>query len=250
MATTKIGELLKLNPYQGRGIIMGRTRVGNKAAIAYFIMGRSENSRNRIFVESGGKAKNIRSKAFDESKVTDPSLIIYTAVRVYDNRIIVSNGDHTDKIVKLMDQQQTFEQSLRHIDFEPDAPYYTPRISAIMHFGFGDDRRFNYAMAISKTAGGNPESCQRFLYAYNNPIAGQGHFIHTYSSDREPMPSFAGEPHTIEIPDSLDEFTNSIWENLDQNNKISLFTRYINVSSGEDESRIINKNVKNTQEQY
>jgi len=245
MEIKKIGELLKLNPYQGRGIIMGRVPAGNKAALAYFIMGRSENSRNRIFVESGGKAKNIRSKAFDESKVIDPSLIIYTAVRVYDNRVIITNGDHTDKIVKLMDKQMTFEQALREIDFEPDAPFYTPRISSIMHFCFGESRRFNYAMAISKTAGGDPTSCQRFLYAYNSPIAGQGHFIHTYMSDREPMPSFTGEPHTIEIPDNIDDFTNSIWDNLDNNNKISLFTRYINVSSGEDESRIINKNVKN-----
>ncbi|MDR0197203.1 MAG: IMP cyclohydrolase, partial [Oscillospiraceae bacterium] len=185
--------------------------------------------------------KNVRSKAFDESKVTDPSLIIYTPVRIMGNKVIVSNGDHTDAIAEFMDVQMTFEQALRYCDFESDEPYYTPRISGIVHFAEYESRKFNYALSIIKSANGNPGSCQRFLFSYNNPVAGFGHFIHTYKRDGEPLPSFEGEPILIETCNDIDEFTRLIWDNLDSNNKISLFTRFIDVGTGEFESRIINK---------
>jgi len=203
---------------------------------AYFIMGRSENSRNRIFVEEG---QGIRTQAFDESKLTDPSLIIYAPVRVLGNKTIVTNGDQTDTIYEGMDRQLTFEQSLRSRKFEPDAPNYTPRISGILHIENGN---YNYAMSILKSDNGCPDSCQRFTFAYNNPAAGEGHFIHTYKCDGTPLPSFEGEPKRIAVTDDIYGFTNLLWESLNEDNKVSLFVRYIDIAAGTYETRIVNKN--------
>ena len=234
----KISEVLQSHAYPGRGIIMGMTPDGNKAAIAYFIMGRSENSRNRVFVDEGD---NLRTQAFDESKVTDPSLIIYNPVKtdMGKSRVIVTNGVQTDGIAQLMDKKQlTFERALQFIEFEPDAPIYTPRISSIMNL-----REFNYALSIAKTADGNPDSCSRFVYSYE-PVAGQGHFIHTYDHENKELkllPSFAGEPIAIEIDADIDVFTDNIWSSLNADNKVSLFTRFIDLDSKKAESRVINK---------
>ncbi len=236
MTTINISEELKNNSYPGRGIIVGRSADGKNAVCAYFIMGRSSNSRNRIFVKDGD---GIRTQAFDESKLEDPSLIIYAPVRVLGNKTIVTNGDQTDTIYELMNKQMTFEQSLREREFEPDAPNYTPRISAVMKVSDGS---YNYAMSILKSADGDPESCQRFSFAYSNPIKGFGHFIHTYKCDGDPLPSFEGEPKKVEIPNSIDEFADTLWSSLNEDNKVSLFVRYINIATGETKSRIINKN--------
>ncbi len=227
---------LKNNSYPGRGIVIGRTPDGKKAITAYFIMGRSENSRNRVFVEAG---EGIRTQAFDPAKLTDPSLIIYTPVRVMGNKTIVTNGDQTDTIYEGMDIQLTFEQSLRCRKFEPDSPNYTPRISGIMHREGGG---FNYAMSILKSDNGNPDSCNRYTFAYENPLAGEGHFIHTYMHDGNPLQSFEGEPKLVETLDDIEEYTAMIWESLNKDNKISLFVRYIDVVSGDYETRIVNKN--------
>ena len=224
------------NSYPGRGIIIGKSADGKHAITAYFIMGRSDNSRNRVFVEDG---EGIRTQAFDPSKLTDPSLIIYAPVRVLGNKTIVTNGDQTDTIYELMDKQQTFEQALRTREFEPDAPNYTPRISGIMHIENG---KFNYAMSILKSNNGNPESSHRYTFAYENPAAGEGHFIHTYKCDGNPLPSFEGEPKLVSIPDDIDAFTSFVWENLNEDNKVSLFVRYIDIATGAYESRIVNKN--------
>ena len=221
--------------YHGRGIVIGRS--GKKAVIAYFIMGRSENSRNRVFVEDG---EGIRTQAFDESKMVDPHLIIYAPVRVLGNKTIVTNGDQTDTIYELMDKQMTFEQALRTREFEDDKPNYTPRISGIVHL---DNGEMNYAMSILKSADGDGSSCQRYTYAYSDPLNGKGKFIHTYKGDGNPLPSFEGEPKTVVIPDmDIDAFTAYVWENLNADNKVSLFTRYIDIATGEYESRIVNKN--------
>lgn len=236
MEITAIDKELKSNTYPGRGIIIGRTKDGTKAAVVYFIMGRSENSRNRIFVEDG---QGIRTQAFDASKLTDPSLIIYAPVRVMGNKTIVTNGDQTDTIYECMDRQMTFEQSLRSREFEPDAPNYTPRISGILRLENGG---FNYAMSILKTSGGNSDSCCRFTFAYENCIPGEGRFIHTYMGDGSPLPSFEGEPKPVEIPDGLDGFADGIWESLDAENKVSLFVRLIDIETGKYETKIINKN--------
>lgn len=236
MELLSIEKELKENPYPGRGIIIGKTKDGKKAAIAYFIMGRSENSRNRIFVEEG---QGIRTQAFDPAKLTDPSLIIYSPVRVLGNKTIVTNGDQTDTIYELMDMQQTFEQALRTREFEPDGPNYTPRISGILHVENGG---FNYAMSILKTDNGEADTCSRFTFAYSNPKAGEGRFIHTYKENLEPLPSFEGEPKRVAIEGDLDEFTKTIWESLNADNKVSLFTRFIDLESGTYEQRIINKN--------
>lgn len=236
MELLSIEKELKENPYPGRGIIIGKTKDGKKAAIAYFIMGRSENSRNRIFVEEG---QGIRTQAFDPAKLTDPSLIIYSPVRVLGNKTIVTNGDQTDTIYELMDMQQTFEQALRTREFEPDGPNYTPRISGILHVENGG---FNYAMSILKTDNGEADTCSRFTFAYSNPKAGEGRFIHTYKENLEPLPSFEGEPKRVAIEGDLDEFTKTIWEGLNADNKVSLFTRFIDLESGTYEQRIINKN--------
>ena len=236
MKMLSLKQELKGNAYPGRGIVIGKTKDGKKAAIAYFIMGRSENSRNRVFVEDG---EGIRTQAFDPSKLSDPSLIIYAPVRVLGNKTIVTNGDQTDTIYDLMDKQQTFEQALRTREFEPDAPNYTPRISGILHIENGT---YNYAMSILKSSDGNPDACDRFTFAYSNPVAGEGHFIHTYMSDGNPLPSFAGEPKRVEIPDDMEEFANLVWTSLNDDNKVSLFIRYIDIQTGEYETKIFNKN--------
>ena len=238
MKAVSLAEELKGNTYPGRGIVLGRTTDGKKAVAAYFIMGRSANSRNRIFVEDGD---GIRTQAFDESKMEDPSLIIYAPVRVLGNKTIVTNGDQTDTIYEGMDRQLTFEQSLRSREFEPDGPNYTPRISGIMHIENGT---YNYAMSILKSNNGDPESCNRYTFAYNHPAAGEGHFIHTYMGDGNPLPSFEGEPKLVGILDSMEEFTDMVWESLNEDNKVSLFVRYIDIETGSCASRIINKNKK------
>jgi len=227
---------LKKNSYPGRGIVIGKSPDGKRAVTAYFIMGRSENSRNRIFAADG---EGIRTQAFDEAKLTDPSLIIYTPVRVLGNKTIITNGDQTDTIFDGMDRQMTFEQSLRSREFEPDGPNYTPRISGIIHLGEG---RFNYAMSILKSSNGNPESCNRYTFAYENPVPGEGHFIHTYKNDGNPLPSFEGEPKLVAVPDEIDEFTECLWDNLNEDNKVSLFVRYIDIEKGTWKTKIINKN--------
>ena len=236
MEILSIEKELRDNSYPGRGIIIGQSLDGVPAVTAYFIMGRSVNSRNRVFVEDG---EGIRTQAFDPSKLTDPSLIIYSPVRVLGNKTIVTNGDQTDTIYELMDKQMTFEQALRTREFEPDAPNYTPRISGIMHI---EDGKFNYAMSILKSNNGDGSSCNRFTFAYNNPKAGEGRFIHTYKCDGNPLPSFEGEPKLISLSGDIDEFTASLWNNLNEDNKVSLFVRYINIETGKYETRIINKN--------
>ncbi len=236
MQKKDIAKELRENSYPGRGIVIGKSADGRKAVCAYFIMGRSVNSRNRVFVEDGD---GIRTQAFDPSKLSDPSLIIYAPVRVLGNKTIVTNGDQTDTVYDLMDRQQTFEQALRTREFEPDAPNYTPRISGILHVGEGN---YNYAMSILKSDQGDPSSCNRFTFAYENPKAGEGRFIHTYMGDGDPLPSFEGEPELVEIPDEIDAFTNLLWDNLNPDNKVSLFVRYIDIESGSFESRIVNKN--------
>ena len=236
MQKLSLEQELKNNAYPGRGIVIGKSPNGKYAVTAYFIMGRSENSRNRVFVNDG---EGIRTQAFDPSKLSDPSLIIYAPVRVLGNKTIVTNGDQTDTIYELMDKQQTFEQALRTREFEPDAPNYTPRISGILHFENGD---FNYAMSILKSNNGNPDSCNRYTYAYSNPAAGEGRFIHTYMGDGNPLPSFEGEPVLVDIPDDIDKFADTVWNSLNEENKVSLFIRYINVADQTYETRIINKN--------
>ena len=236
MEKMSLEQELKNNAYPGRGIVIGKSADGTKAVTAYFIMGRSENSRNRIFA---GDGEGIRTQVFDPSKLTDPSLIIYAPVRVLGNKTIVTNGDQTDTMYEGMDKQMTFEQSLRSREFEPDAPNYTPRISGIMHLEGGT---YNYAMSILKSNNGNPESCNRYTFAYENPAAGEGHFIHTYKCDGNPLPSFAGEPKTVAIPDDLDAFTDMLWNSLNEENKVSLFVRYIDIATETYETKIVNKN--------
>ncbi len=237
MEMLSLNEELKKNAYPGRGIVIGKSPDGKHAVTAYFIMGRSSNSRNRVFVEDG---EGIRTQAFDPSKLEDPSLIIYAPVRVLGNKTIVTNGDQTDTIYDGMDRQLTFEQSLRCREFEPDGPNYTPRISGIMHIEGG---RYNYAMSILKSSNGNPDACNRYTFAYENPVAGEGHFIHTYMHDGNPLPSFEGEPKWVKIEGDIDSFGNMLWENLNEDNKVSLFVRYIDIETGKYESRIYNKNV-------
>lgn len=236
MQMLSIEKELKENSYPGRGIIIGRTPDGKKAVTAYFIMGRSSNSRNRVFVEEG---EGIRTEAYDPSKLEDPSLIIYAPVRVLGNKTIVTNGDQTDTIYELMDRQQTFEQALRTREFEPDAPNYTPRISGIMHIENGG---YNYAMSILKSNNGNPDACNRYTFAYTNPVAGEAHFIHTYMQDGNPLPSFEGEPKLVDVVDDIDAYTKLLWTSLNEDNKVSLFVRYIDIATGEYETRIMNKN--------
>lgn len=227
---------LRNNSYPGRGIVLGRSGDGKFAVAAYFIMGRSVNSRNRIFVKEG---EGIRTQAFDPAKLSDPSLVIYAPVRVLGNKTIVTNGDQTDTIYEGMDKQFTFEQSLRSREFEPDGPNYTPRISGIMHVENG---KYSYALSILKSNHGDPSSCSRFTFAYENPAAGEGHFIHTYMHDGNPLPSFEGEPKLVEIGNDIDAFTNMLWESLNEENKVSLFVRYIDIADGSYQTRIVNKN--------
>lgn len=236
MKKLDIAQELQSNAYPGRGIIIGRSPSGQYAVTAYFIMGRSENSRNRIFVEEG---QGIRTEAFDPSKLTDPSLIIYAPVRVLGNKTIVTNGDQTDTIYEGMDKQLTFEQTLRSRTFEPDGPNFTPRISGIMHIENGT---YNYAMSILKSNHGDPSSSNRYTFAYENPAAGEGYFIHTYQGDGDPLPSFEGEPKLVNVEDDIDAYTELLWKSLNEENKVSLFVRYIDIETQKYETRIINKN--------
>ncbi len=235
MKLQDLGEELRGNRYPGRGIVIGRSADGTKAAAAYFIMGRSANSRNRIFVKDG---EGIRTQAFDPSKMEDPSLIIYAPVRVLGNKTIVTNGDQTDTIYEGMDHQLTFEQCLRSRSYEPDAPNNTPRISGILHI---EDGVFSYALSILKKA---PEgdACNRYTFAYENCVPGEGRFLHTYSGDGDPLPSFEGEPKRVAIPDTIEALADLIWENLDEENKVSLFVRMIDIPSGKVQTKILNKN--------
>ena len=237
MKKLALGQEIASTTYPGRGIVIGRSADGSKAVIAYFIMGRSSNSRNRIFVEDG---EGIRTEAFDPSKMEDPSLIIYAPVRVLGNKTIVTNGDQTDTIYEGMDSQMTFEQSLRSREFEPDAPNYTPRISGILHV---EDGKYNFAMSILKSNEGDPSSCNRFTFAYNGIPAGEGRFLHTCMGDGNPLPSFEGEPTRVGIEENdIDAFTKLVWDSLNEDNKVSLFTRMIDIATGKYETRIVNKN--------
>ena len=230
-----IDELIKDNSYVGRGIIVGKTADMKKAAVAYFIMGRSENSRNRIFKENG---EEVIIMPYDESKVEDPSLIIYSPIRVYENNLIVTNGDQTDTVYDFIKEDKSFSEALETREFEPDAPNFTPRISAMLTF---DDSDFSYQMSILKSADEKGSACSRYTYAYP-ALAGTGHFIHTYQHDGNPIPTFCGEPERVVVPNDIDEFTNLIWNNLDENNKISLYVRYVDLENGNSEIRMINKN--------
>ncbi len=232
--TYDIGELISGNPYVGRGIVIGKTEDGKKAAVAYFIMGRSENSRNRIFVENGDE---VIIHPFDASKVEDPSLIIYSPIRKLDNKLIVTNGDQTDTIYDFIADGKSFEEALETREFEPDGPNWTPRISGMLTFG----EKLTYKMSILKSADLEGSECNRYTFSYNS-LNGIGHFIHTYVTDGNPIPTFQGEPERVAIPNSIDEFENKIWTNLNEQNKISIYVRYIDLATGEIENRMINKN--------
>lgn len=233
MKTLDLTELLRSNPYPGRGIVLGRSADDAKAVIAYFIMGRSENSRNRVFVET---PDGIRTQAFDPSKMTDPSLIIYNPVRVFGSSTIVTNGDQTDTIREGLAAGKTFSQALHTRTFEPDEPNYTPRISGLVK------KDGDYVLSILKSADGDPAACRRYFYAYEKPLAGQGHFIHTYMDDGNPLPSFEGEPEQITITsETPEEFAQLIWCSLNEENKVSLFVRYIDIMTGSWETVILNK---------
>ena len=233
MKAVDLFETLKNNNYPGRGIAIGRTPCGKKLRIAYFIMGRSENSRNRVFVEDG---KGIRTKAFDESKMKDPSLIIYAPVRVINGTTVVTNGDQTDTIYEYLEQGKSFEEALRTRTFEPDGPNFTPRISAIVKGG-------SYAMSILKSAEGDENYVRRYFFDYPEEKPGFGHLIHTYESDGNPLPSFEGEPTLWEmVKEPFDEFSDHVWEALNPDNKVSLFTRVIDIETGETRTKIYNRN--------
>ncbi|MCI7225813.1 IMP cyclohydrolase [uncultured Clostridium sp.] len=236
MKMLSLEQELKGNAYPGRGIVIGKSEDGKYAVTAYFIMGRSENSRNRVFVTEGD---GIRTQAYDPSKLTDPSLIIYAPVRVLGKETIVTNGDQTDTVYDGISKGLTFEQSLRSREFEPDAPNYTPRISGMLTVENG---RFDYQMSILKSNNGNPAACNRYTFSYENPVAGEGHFIHTYLCDGNPLPSFEGEPKLVAIQDNIEIFTELLWNSLNADNKVSLFVRYINIETGEYETKIVNKN--------
>ena len=234
-----IGEVLSAKTYPGRGIVVGRSKDGKKAMTAYFIMGRSENSRNRIFVEEG---EGIRTEAFDETKLSDPSLIIYSPVKVIEKKTIITNGDQTDTVYNYMTAGKCFNSALMSREFEPDAPNYTPRISALVDVS---EKSLHLRMSILKSDDGNPDCCNRYFYDYSGLPAGEGRFIHTYKEDIEPLPSFEGEPTKVSLCGSIDEFTESIWKSLNEANKVSLFTRFIDIETGEYETRIVNKNQAN-----
>ncbi len=236
MEQISLSNELKANAYPGRGIVIGKHADGKTAVTAYFIMGRSTNSRNRVFVTEG---EGIRTEAFDPSKLEDPSLISYAPVRVLGHNTIVTNGDQTDTIYEGMDKQLSFEESLRCREFEPDGPNYTPRISGVMHI---NDGNFDFQMSILKSNNGNPDCCNRYTYSFDNPVAGEGRFIHTYMHDGNPLPSFEGEPKLVGIEGTIDEFTNMVWDSLNDENKVSLFVRFIDIKTGKYDTRIINKN--------
>ncbi|MBC8577751.1 IMP cyclohydrolase [Yanshouia hominis] len=231
----ELSKLLRENSYPGRGIVLGRSSDGRHAVIAYFIMGRSENSRNRVFSADG---EGIRTQAYDPSKLTDPSLIIYAPVRVFHDEnntvTIVTNGDQTDTVYDGLAHGMSFSDALRQRTFEPDGPNYTPRISGAVE-GFG------YVLSILKSANGNPDSVRRYYFEYPQPVAGEGHFIHTYRCDGNPLPSFEGEPEQVLIEGDIDSFTNGIWDSLNAENRVSLFVRFIDVESGAYETRIVNR---------
>ena len=236
MKIVDVKSELSSTTYPGRGIIIGKSSDGKKAVAAYWTMGRSAGSRNRVFVEDGD---GIRTQAFDPSLIAgDPSLIIYAAVRVLGKQTIVTNGDQTDTIYDGLKSGLTFEQSLRSRKYEHDAPNYTPRISSVMNFENG----YDYALSILKSDNGNPDNTLRFTYTYDAPVAGEGHYIHTYMGDGNPLPSFEGEPVKVKISGNIDEFTNEIWSSLNEDNKVSLFVRFIDIESGKWETRIVNKN--------
>lgn len=222
------------NAYPGRGIVLGKSADGKHAVIAYFIMGRSENSRNRVFVEEGA---GIRTQAFDPAKLVDPSLIIYSPVRVWQDTTIVTNGDQTDTVYDFLEKGETFAAGLRTRTFEPDAPNYTPRISGVVNNKTGD-----YQLSILKSAEGDSSSVQRYFFEYTSPKAGVGHFLHTYRCDGNPIPSFEGEPTPVWMEGDIDSFTAMVWENLNPENKVSLFTRFLDLETGKTETRIVNKN--------
>ena len=238
MKILSLEQELKGNAYPGRGIVIGKNEDGTMAVTAYFIMGRSENSRNRVFVEEG---EGIRTEAFDPAKMEDPSLIIYAPVRVLGHDTIVTNGDQTDTIYEGLEKGLTFEQSLRSREFEPDGPNYTPRISGIMEVENGT---FRYSLSILKAEGGDPSACNRYTFSYENPLAGMGHFIHTYQVNENPLPSFEGEPRRVDIKGDIDTFTNLVWTSLNEDNKVSLFVRFIDIATGAYETRIVNKHQK------
>ena len=231
----ELSKLLRENSYPGRGIVLGRSSDGRHAVIAYFIMGRSENSRNRVFSADG---EGIRTQAYDPSKLTDPSLIIYAPVRVFHDEnntvTIVTNGDQTDTVYDGLAHGMSFSDALRQRTFEPDGPNYTPRISGAVE-GFG------YVLSILKSANGNSDSVRRYYFEYPQPVAGEGHFIHTYRCDGNPLPSFEGEPEQVSIEGDIDSFTDRIWDSLNAENRVSLFVRFIDVESGAYETRIVNR---------
>ena len=224
------------NSYVGRGIVIGKTADAKCAAVAYFIMGRSQNSRNRVFVKRNGE---LFTEPFDFSKVEDPSLIIYAALRSFKNKLIVTNGDQTDTVYDGLKAGKSFSEALTAREFEPDAPNLTPRISGMASFGKGD---FSYEMSILKSADALGTACNRYTFYYP-ALAGLGHFIHTYVCDGNPIPTFQGEPERVAIPNDIDEFTNTIWESLDNDNKISLYVRYIDLDTLKWQDRLINKNI-------
>ncbi|MBQ9162939.1 MAG: IMP cyclohydrolase [Clostridia bacterium] len=233
--TQTAAELLKGNSYAGRGIIIGKSADGKRAMTVYFIMGRSQNSRNRIFAEKDNGEVIIYPH--DYSKVEDPSLIIYSPIRVYENKLIVTNGDQTDTIYDALADGKTFEDALDTREFEPDRPNWTPRISGMLTFDKGD---FKYKMSILKSADADGSACNRFTYSYS-PIAGVGHFIHTYVCDGNPLPTFQGEPERLSIPNDIEEFAKEVWESLNEENKISLYARSVDLESGEVWNVMINK---------
>ncbi len=230
-----IGNLICDNSYVGRGIVVGKSENSRYAVSAYFIMGRSENSRNRVFVENG---EEVIIHPFDASKVSDPSLIIYSPIKKFENKLIVTNGDQTDTIYDFIKDGKTFEQALDTREFEPDAPNLTPRISAMLTFGEND---FSYKMSILKSADAEGTACNRYTFSYA-PISGTGHFIHTYMCDGNPIPTFTGEPERVKIENDIDVFTDKIWSNLNEENKISIYVRYTDLETGEIQNRMINKN--------
>ncbi|MCI6402377.1 MAG: IMP cyclohydrolase [Candidatus Fimivicinus sp.] len=233
MQIQDLGAVLRANTYPGRGIVLGKSADGTKTVIAYFIMGRSENSRNRIFVEEEG---GLRTEAFDPAKLKDPSLVIYWPVRKLGRTTIVTNGDQTDTIYEFLAAEKTFEEALRMRTFEPDPPILTPRISGLVH------KDGSYRLSILKSANGNADSVQRFFYEYPQPVAGEGHFIHTYLGDGDPVPSFEGEPENVMIEGDIDSFTKLVWDHLNEANKVSLFVRFIDLADGSEETRVVNKN--------
>ena len=235
MERLSLKNQISQNAYPGRGIVIGKSQDGKKAVIAYFIMGRSENSRNRVFVEDG---EGIRTQAFDPAKLSDPSLIIYAPVRVLGTDTIVTNGDQTDTIYDGLKAGKTFETALRSREFEPDAPNYTPRISGILHFEEG----FSFEMNILKSNNGDGSACNRYNFYYDNPLAGEGRFIHTYMQDANPLPSFEGEPEVVDIVGDIDSFGDMVWSSLNEDNKVSLFIRFVDIETGKTETKIYNKN--------